>query len=255
MSEVNKTKIISFAAALFFVGAAALLIFHGAGPLKLPGIAAATTAAITAAAGYSAAAGMVGAAAASASFLAQARFGFCLDCTLAASCFAAGGLLSGAAAYNKRSAAAAIFALCLIASMSVFIYGMNKATLPAAIAVKPPTAGGMPARPSSPPTSVGPGRAADMTELYFSPWCSHCGDAVAAYVQADPEGKRWRPVVVPEAALADGEKELRNLGYRGPVTAAPSSPSGGVPCVRLPGGEIVTGSGRVTQFIPKHDRS
>lgn len=255
MSEVNKTKIISFAAALFFAGAAALLIFHGAGPLKVPGMVVAITAAGLAAGGYALGASLIGIAAASISFLAQARFGFCLDCTLAASCFAAGGLLAGAASCNKRPAGAVIFALCLIASMSVFIYGMNKATLPVATAVNPQTAEGMPVYPSSSPTSAGPGRPADIVELYFSPWCSHCNEAVAAYVQADPEGKKWRPVVVPEAALADGEKELRDLGYRGPVAVAPASPSGGVPCVRLPGGGVVTGSGRVTQFIPKHDRS
>jgi hypothetical protein len=254
MSLISKTKIISFTAALFFAGAAALLFFHGAGPLKAPGMVAAVTAAVLAAGGYALGASLIGIATASISFLAQARYGFCPDCAVAASCFAAGGLMSGVDLYRRYPAASLFFTLCLIASMSIFTYSINK-TDSSTIPVAPQTIGEITGRHAAPSPTVAPDRPPDAVELYFSPWCSHCGEAVAAYVQADPEGKKWRPVVVPEAALADGEKELRGLGYSGPVAAAPVSPSGGVPCVRLPDGRVVTGSGRVTQFIPKHDRS
>lgn len=255
MSLISKTKIISFTAALFFAGAAALLFFHGAGPLKAPGIAAAVTAAGLAAGGHAVGAGFIGVAAASISFLAQARFGFCPDCVLAASCFAAGGLACGAALYRRHPAASVAFALCLAVSMAALAYcGISKTAAPT-VPAAPQTTAETSGRPVSPPSGTISDQPADTVELFFSPWCSHCGEAVAAFVRADPGGEKWRPVVVPEAALADGEKELRDLGYSGPLSAASASPSGGVPCVRLPDGGVVTGSSRVTQFIPKRDRS
>ena len=254
MPPTDKAKTASLAAALSFTGAAALLIFHGAGPLRIPGVLAAVVATVTAATGHSLVAGLIGITSASISFLAQARFGICLDCTLAASCFAAGGLLAGAALYNKRSAIPVFFALWLIASMGVFIYSMNQVALPT-VTLVPKTTGETTGRPAAPPPVTAPERPADKVELFFSPWCRYCGEAVATFVRADPEGRSWRPVVVPEAAASEGEKELRSLGYRGPVFVAHASPSGGVPSVRLPDGKVVTGSGRVMQFVPNDNRN
>ncbi|MGB9849118.1 MAG: hypothetical protein ACPLSY_04750 [Moorellaceae bacterium] len=249
MVSISKTKAVSLAAALSFAGAAALLVFHGAGPLRIPGIAAAVAATITAATGYPLVAGMVGVISASVSFVAQARFGLCLDCAVAASCFAAGGLLSGAALYHKRPLVPVVFALCLIGSMGVFIYSMNKVALPV-VASALQTTEETTKHPTGPPPITDPDRSAGMAELFFSPWCKYCGEAVAAFVRADPEGRLWRPVVVPEAAASEGEKELRDLGYTGVVSVAHASPSSGVPSVRLPDGRVVTGSGKVMQFVP-----
>lgn len=255
------------APALSFAGAVVTLAAWGAGPLRLPGVAAGILAAVLAACGRSFPAACLGALAASASFAAQMLWGFCPDCAAAAAQFALGGVLCGLAA-GRRERLAFLVVLCAACLATGAAWAARRgglvapgepAAIQTALSVPEEHAAAQADGPALPEKRPGPamdtrtvkeqGAEGRKAELYFSPWCRPCGEAVAAWVYRDPEGRLWLPVAVPERALAEGAKELRGLGYRGAVAVAPASPSGKLPCLRLPDGALVDGSREVLRAV------
>ncbi|MBC7104485.1 MAG: hypothetical protein H5T97_00945, partial [Firmicutes bacterium] len=178
----------------------------------------------------------------------QVLQGFCPDCAAAAAQFALGGVLCGLAAGKRERLAflAAVGAVCLVLGAAWAAGVARQGSLPApgeraAAPGERPTAGVWLAK-----KQCSEGRKA---ELYFSPWCGPCGEAVAAWVDFDPEGRLWLPVVVPEWAFEEGLRELRGHGYRGQASAAPASPSRRLPCLALPDGRLVNGLCRVARAV------
>jgi len=80
--------------------------------------------------------------------------------------------------------------------------------------------------------------------LYVSVSCGSCEKALEYFIRQDTKGERWQPVIIPNSALSQGEKMLRELGYRGEALSAGNSPAHAVPCLET-GKQIFTGSGAV----------
>ncbi|ACX51914.1 hypothetical protein Adeg_0769 [Ammonifex degensii KC4] len=191
-------------------------------------------------------ASVLASAAACASFSMQAVLGFCPSCFAGAALFLAGAFLAAVGAPAGKQRAAAL--LCLF--LPVLALGWLSRTVPPGVPGEAgvlPVAGGSVreesrAAPTTDRASPGPGSSPEgapppggKVELYFSPSCPACGEAVLEAARADPEGERWVPVVVPGTAFHLGEEELARAGYRGAVRRDARSPCGHVPCFFLDG--------------------
>lgn len=224
------TKGGAFSALLFSAAMIVLLCAHH-GPLTWPGAAAALLGALLSLLGMSGLAAAVGVLSAAVSFTAQALVGICASCTYAAFCFAAAGIAALLPLCREKPQSAALL-LPLVAAL--LLYDLKAADYNRALAegaASPPLA----AQVSSGVEEAG------VPLLYFSPWCGYCEEPLRLYVGRDPEGRSWRPVVVPSSAAPEGRRMLREMGYRGELLSAPASPAGGLPCLRLPGGRVLVG--------------
>ncbi|NHM28067.1 hypothetical protein G7K71_13980 [Desulfofundulus sp. TPOSR] len=229
---------------IFFAGAFVELLREGSGTLVVPGAASALAGVIFSLLGREAPAALTGTLTASASFAAQAVFGFCESCTAAAVLFSLGGLSSGADLFaregKKAQKVAAAVAVALLFLSAFFLFARLELTgMPGGTA-------GNSAWENREPVSTGKKiTRVEKALLYFSPFCRACGEAVRAAVSADPGGKRWEPVVVPELAVRTGEEKLKEAGYSGKVRTSSSSPAGKVPCLVLPDGRMFVGAREV----------
>lgn len=87
----------------------------------------------------------------------------------------------------------------------------------------------------------------DKPLLYISISCKACKEAMLYFVEKDPGGQYWQPVIVPNVSLTKGEERLRDIGYTGKVISAGRSPVGAVPCLILQNQEPIRGSKKAIQ--------
>ncbi|MCL6558065.1 MAG: hypothetical protein K6U74_04535 [Firmicutes bacterium] len=238
---------------LFAVTGGSLLL--GKGPLVVPGVfCAAVCAALVMAKKYRWAAAL-GFLAAAFSYTVQALSAVCPPCFLSAGFFMFSSI-AVALLTDRKSLACLIFPVIASGFLYYTVHSASYRVVtvgdgaiekvfsePQGAAV--PAGNGERPAPSSPATW----NVSNKKALYFSPLCSHCPDALLAMIAIDPEGKTWRPVVVPEALLAEGRKELRELGFEGDECfVAGRSPSGGVPCL-VDGETVITGAKRIKTYL------
>lgn len=243
MKEPVLTKKAGVLSALLFSVAIAVLLTARFGPLTLPGAAAAALGALFSLAGLEVCAAAVGVLAASVSFGAQALVGVCGSCTFAAACFAAAGLVSIARVGKERPAIAILLVLPLIAGLLVYGYRLDTSNyLPE---------NGKTAEAETASATIVQDEAGrpDIPLFYFSPWCESCDEPLREFVEKDPKGETWQPVVVPSSALNKGGEVLKEMGYTGRVISAPSSPSGGIPCLQMPDKTLLVGQKRVLNAL------
>lgn len=173
---------------------------------------------------------MLGICSASASFVGQSVVAYCPYCTIAAMCFLIAGTISLMRIANKHSVISLVLCGMALTSASLFAcsftaYADNREPV------------------------IQNGQAAVITEsydiskpkLYFSTTCPSCKDAIADFVEKDPLGEKWLPVVVPHNHLAQGEQMLQELGYQGEVVSASYPPGNRLPALDVEG-EIMLGS-------------
>lgn len=174
----------------------------------------------------------IGILAASSSFAAQGISAICWYCTIAATIFAIAGLI-------ELSSLAKINLLYLVAIGPLFIalavYSQNGYEDPRSFTY-------VQAQESELVSDY-----PDKPRLYISSSCKACKDAMLYFVDKDPDGQHWQPVIVPNISLAKGEEILRNIGYTGKVISAGRSPAGSVPCLVLENQEPVRGSKKAIQ--------
>lgn len=217
---------------VFFLSAAAVLVLGKQGILNLPGIGAAAAALMMLYFNpfWSMALGMT---AAAVSFAAQAYFGVCPSCTLAASFFALGGISLYQEWIEKYPIKTLIFAIPLVLSLGAFVCANPVETL---------TVNETRPRPVY----------EEKAYLYYSPLCSHCHEVLDEMIKIDPKGKTWTPVVVPANLAVQEKKALEKKGYSGQITSAWKSPSGALPCL-VAGSEIYKGSGEIQKYLKGRD--
>ncbi len=86
----------------------------------------------------------------------------------------------------------------------------------------------------------------DRDLLYTSPYCTPCIDVVERFIDYDPMGNTWSPVIVTEGDREDGEKQLREAGYKGNVLSG-EPPIGVVPCLmQADTGKVLVGKSIVS---------
>ncbi|MDH7578182.1 MAG: hypothetical protein QHH75_10280 [Bacillota bacterium] len=239
----------------FFLAALIVLLTTKHGPLTLPGAAAAVAGAVFSLLGLNLPAAAAGTLSATISFTAQAMVGICPSCTLAAVFFALAGIVSSLRLVEDgRTAWAIVLALFLACSLSFFGFRLRPEPTEK-------TGGGLKAglQPLAPVSSSMQGtkqvQAQEVPLLYYSPWCEYCDEPLRAFIEKDPEGRSWKPVVVPYSAISEGEMEAREIGYMGEVLSAPESPGRGLPCLRLPDGSAFVGKKKILDFLERSDPS
>lgn len=233
--------------ALFFSAAIVILLAAHHGPLTFPGVAAAALGVTFSFAGMDALAAAAGIISASVSFAAQALVGVCMSCTYAAGCFTVAGLIPVARLGRRKPFLVVLFALPLAAGLFMYDYklSVSNALLQQDRTAEAETAVDTKIKIDRP----------GILMLYFSPWCEYCEEPLHAFVKKDPAGKTWQPVVVPNYAMAQGEAMLRKMGYTGKLISAPASPSGGIPCLQMPGGKLLVGRQEIIQELKGAERT
>lgn len=229
----------------FFLAALIVLLTTKYGPLTLPGAVVAAAGVGFSLFGLNLPAAATGTLSATVSFAAQATVGICPSCTLAAVFFALAGVVSSLCLVRDgRSVWAIALALPLVCSLSFFGFRLHP---------KPAEKIGAGLQPPAPVSSSVQGKrqvqAQETLLLYYSPWCEYCDEPLRAFIEKDPEGRSWKPVVVPYSS--EGEREVREMGYRGEVLSAPESPGRGFPCLRLPDGSVFVGKKKILDFLER----
>lgn len=232
----------SFIGGILFLEAGVALLLWGRGPLLWPGVAVATlgfAACITERNTLAVACGTITAAI---GLAAQAVYGICMSCVLVAALFGLAGLISSISLINTRPKLALLLNVPLLCG-SLYL-GIHISTHDY-LAPKQLT------KYIAQIQSVNiPDERVDTTlpVLYFSPWCPPCGDTIKLFIEKDPEGETWQPVVVPHNAIEDGTNYLLELNYTGKIISASKSPGLGVPCLLFED-EIYTGPKQISDWL------
>ncbi len=200
---------------LFFIGTLIVLLINTFGLLTIPGIIMALACVYCIYKKRYHMTAIIALIAAAGSFLAQTLTVFCPYCTLAATLFMLGGLM-GFIIEPKTPFIAPLLGLSLV-SVALLINLMPDFSQSPIIAQQTVVAQAINEKP----------------RLYFSPDCHSCNDALQQFIEADPQGLLWQPVVTPHTSLARGEMILREKGYTGEVISAPTSPTKFVPVLQL----------------------
>lgn len=224
-----------------FLAAGAVLVIYGHGPLVWPGVIASVVGAIFCILKKHVPAMLLGVLTAALSMAAQALYGVCLSCLLAASFFAAAGLLCSVSLAGRRPGAVLAAMLVLFSAALLLEASLNNLRVP-------PTGNSEKAAAEIIETGEANSKPAAL-KLYFSPWCGNCAETVSLFVERDREGKEWTPVVVPAYALEEGKRYLKERGYTGVVFSAGASPGGGVPCLELKNGNLLLGSRKIEKWL------
>ena len=150
------------------------------------------------------------------SLLAQSVTAFCPYCTIAAVLFILGGLCS--VIINPPSLRVSLFVIGVTILCLSLINGI------------------LPVYQQSPIVAqevLTTQAVNDKPKLYISPDCRACKDIIQQFIDNDPEGESWQPVITPTISLARGEYYLREKGYTGEVVSAPESPTKFVPVLQI----------------------
>ncbi|KUG05242.1 hypothetical protein ASZ90_017315 [hydrocarbon metagenome] len=173
---------------------------------------------------------MIGVCAASSSFIGQSMVAYCPYCTAAAMCFLIAGTIS-----LMRIASKYTFISLVLCGVTLVSVGMFTWSFTAYADTREPVIHNGQA------TMVAKERDISKPKLYLSTTCPSCKGVIADFVNNDPLGEKWLPVVVPHSNLAQGEKMLQELGYQGEVVSASYPPGNRLPTLDIQG-EIFVGS-------------
>lgn len=249
-------------ATIFFILAGVVLLMWGRGPLVWPGVAVSVLGVVGCLTGRTTLAAAVGSLAAGVSLFAQSRWGVCPDCLLAACLLGMASIAAILKDVPQKPWAVMLTIPLLIGGicLGLAIQGQPQAPAVSQEPSKPTVADSY--RAAQPDTEkqaeqalaeIGTTKKAitsSKIRLYFSPWCRHCDAAVHGMVALDPEGRTWRPVVVPCSAFDEGKAELARAGYKGEAECAGESPEHAVPCL-VTDTQTLVGDGRIQEWITK----
>jgi hypothetical protein len=202
---------------LFFIGALIVLLINNFGPLTIPGILMALVCVYSIYKKRYHISAILALAAAAGSFLAQSLTVFCPYCTLAATLFILGGLVGFTIEPpQKPLTIISLFGLSLI-SILLLINLLPEYHQSPIIAQQTTVARAVNEKP----------------RLYFSPDCHSCEDVLQQFIESDPQGLMWQPVVTPNTSLVRGEIILKEKGYTGEVISVSTSPTKFVPVLQV----------------------
>ncbi len=231
----------ALSSALFFLAALIILLLGEPGLLTYPGIAAAIIGSILVLSGYFSMAAALGILSASASLVGQAATVICPYCTMAALSFLVAGITAGILLSSKNHAVFILIPLLIVLLVSVGMYSEHSSIDTRQMAYRAPDMIAATDRNREYRQAVREKR--KVPELYISTGCKSCQETLICFVALDPQGNNWQPVIVPDYCLEKGKELLREYGYKGAVASSSASPSGAVPCLRLPDDTVITGTG------------
>jgi hypothetical protein len=212
-----------------FILVIAVLLYADFGILTGPGIAAALLGIYFTLTSRLLLVAMISVTAAACSFIGQSMVAYCPYCTMAATGFLITGTYSLLKIASKHAVIA--MALCAVSVISVGIFAMSIVAY--ADTRNPIIENGKAITYSKPIEDNKP-------KLYLSPTCPSCKDVMKEFVESDPRGDKWQPVIIPHSSLVQGEKMLREAGYEGEVISASNSPGNRIPVLEK-NGEILSG--------------
>lgn len=170
----------------------------------------------------------------SSSLIGQGLTVMCIYCIIAALLFAIGGLLS-LEIQCKKNVVWLVLVLPMVISLLFFAIRTTPSdsrTVQVVIYDGPKIA------------QIQPNKAV----LFVTPDCYSCRQSIKKYCEADPNGERWQPVIVPNGMVAKGTRILRESGYNGSVYSSSSSPVTLVPSLRI-GTKVFIGTRNVNAQI------
>ncbi len=224
----------------YFIGIVGVLSFGNFGVLTIPGIIVAISCLALIYKTYYSIAAFIAILAATISFLAQAIIGWCVSCIIAAVMFAIAGLLA------SRRKIQLLFGIPILFGILVFI-------LPNIVSKD--------SSESYPVTSALHTSKANISDyekvrnssiplLYVSAFCPSCKDILKRYIESDPQGKYWRPVIVSHGQ--EGDQMLNDMGYTGELYHE-IAVSKAVPCLEIRNEKYVGQRNILSAFIPRHN--
>jgi len=227
IENVQKEAVVN---AFIFLLVISILLYANYGVLTGPGIIAALTGIYFSLSLRYLFVALIGICAASASFIGQALVAYCPYCTAAAMCFLIAGTISLIKIVNKHT-----FVSLVLCGVTVISVGMFTMSFTAYADVREPVI------LNGQTAIVADNCDISKPKLYLSTTCPSCKDVMAEFVNIDPLGEKWLPVVVPHSNLAQGEKMLQELGYQGEVVSASYPPGNRLPTLDI-AGEMFVGS-------------
>lgn len=232
--------------ALFLAAGAALLLWTR-GSLMWPGIVAVLGGILFCVMRREMMAVACGTIGAGVSLTAQALSAICPQCMLCAVLMGAAGLTAGF--YLIRSKPGWMLVLLSPILIGCSVLSISLATAP----VREMPVATMYSRAYTMTTAIAPERPENDQELaiprlYFSPWCGHCDEVLAAFIEHDPEGTSWVPVIVPKHAFKEGQTVLLALGYEGSAMSASQAPGLDVPVLEAEG-KLYVGASRIIDWF------
>lgn len=201
---------------LFFITAIGLLLYNTFGILTIPGLIAAVICAVFALKQNYYIPAVIGIVVASGSLFAQYMTAYCPYCTMAAFCFFIGGILSLRHVFTKMLPVS----IGLVVIISV---GLTLFTAAPVIDTRAAESNTNVVLPENLPK--------DKPLLFISTSCRACEETVALFIENDPYGKTWRPVIVPDLDKETGENLLAEKGYKGETLSALDPPGKRVPAL------------------------
>lgn len=212
-TKIRKEGIIN---ALFFIGAFIVLLLNTFGLLTIPGLIVALLCVFFIYKKNYITVSILALLTGAGSLLAQSVTAFCPYCTIAAVLFILGGLCS--VIINPPSLRVSLFVIGVTILCLSLINGF------------------LPVYQQSPIVAqevLTTQAVNDKPKLYISPDCRACKDIIQQFIDNDPEGESWQPVITPTILLARGEHYLREKGYVGEVISAPKSPTQFIPVLQV----------------------
>lgn len=214
-------------ALLYLIGAIFVLTIGDFGVLTIPGVIVAVFGVIAMCQKCYLAAGLSSTLAAITSFIAQSFTGWCISCTIAAAMFAIAGLLS----YGKKlKLLLGIPALLLI---SYFILSSTLSVNEVRTANRYENNFSVSLPLDSHTNALaepGKGENKQIPLLYVSAYCPSCKEVLKRYIENDPQGDHWQPVMVSPGQV--GISMLTDMGYTGKVYQSGSALQA-VPCLKF----------------------
>lgn len=244
-----KLKKEALSSALFFLAALTILLLGEPGLLTYPGIAAAIIGSILVLSGYYGMTAALGILSASASLAGQAATVICPYCTMAALSFLVAGITAGILLSSKNHALFILIPLLIVLLVSVGMYSEQSPMDTRQMAYHAPD---MIAADRNREYSQAVREDRKVPELFISTGCKSCKETLICFVALDPQGNNWQPVIVPDYCLEQGKELLREYGYTGAVGSSSASPSGAVPCLRMPDDTVITGTGLTSSAFDEY---
>ena len=228
-------------ASLYFIGIIIVLVIGDFGVLTIPGVVVAIFGIIAIYKKHYSIASLAAILAATISITAQSITGWCMSCIIAAAMFAIAGLL--ACERKMQLIGIPIFLVILILSLSsiVPVNGMKTANSSKSSSPSPQ------ADLINALADPGKDLNTQIPLLYVSEYCPSCKDVLKRYIQNDPQGQHWRPVMV-SPGHAD-KSMLTDMGYTGEVYQSVSV-SQAVPCLIFGNKKYIGERNILSVFVP-----
>lgn len=221
----------------YFICIVAVLLLGNFGLLTIPGIMISIFCIIAVYYRRFSVAAVISILAATTSFIAQALTGWCISCIIAATMFVIAGLLTSSRKIQL------LFGIPILFGLLIFILpGIVSKDSSVSYPVSPSL---HTSKPNISDYEKEPNNSIAL--LYVSAYCPSCKEVLKQYIESDPQGEYWRPVIVSSGQV--GKSMLMNMGYVGEQYLDPS-PAKIVPCLEIGQNKYVGMNKILSVYVP-----